>query len=267
MAWPTAPDRIATVSGRSTPPDARPPPGRALRPALGVRRGDTARRFPASRPPRGRGRGYAGVHPLDAEDPPKMFAMLAACTALTLIAMSLAVPREVEARGRTAPRGSGEVGPGVGPPLVTRRPRPLASPRPHRDDGPRDRPSGSSSMPWRASWPCWSGPRPTTGSAGIDRRPAIGSGHDDLGRRPPGRGILPTQGTSSLLWRTRGDEHPRIAPFQFVLDGRGTPGDLFSVAQTRPLGSDRLSKARYTNFASALSRASDRRWGMSCTSG
>ena len=29
-----------------------------------------------------------------------MFAMLAACTALTLIAMSLAVPREVEARRR-----------------------------------------------------------------------------------------------------------------------------------------------------------------------
>jgi hypothetical protein len=65
---------------------------------LGVRRGHIACRFPASSPREAEARGYGGVHPLDAEDPPKMFAMLAACAALTLVVMSLAVPREVEAR-------------------------------------------------------------------------------------------------------------------------------------------------------------------------
>jgi hypothetical protein len=65
---------------------------------LGVRRGHIARRFPTSRPREAEARGDAGVHPLDAEDPPKIFAMLAAGAAPTLIAMSLAVPREAEAR-------------------------------------------------------------------------------------------------------------------------------------------------------------------------
>jgi hypothetical protein len=52
-------------------------------------------------PPRGRDPGLRWrVYPLDAEDPPKMFAMLAACAALSLVVMALAVPRELEARRR-----------------------------------------------------------------------------------------------------------------------------------------------------------------------
>jgi hypothetical protein len=42
-------------------------------------------------------RGYAGVE----DSPMKMFAMLAAGAALSLVVMSLAVPREVDARRRT----------------------------------------------------------------------------------------------------------------------------------------------------------------------
>ena len=114
--------------GRSTPPATRPPPERALRPAPGVHCGDIACRFPASSPRAAEARGYGGVHPLDAENPPKMFAMLAACAALTLVIMSLAVPREVEARRRRGAAPPKRSGPGVGPPLVTRRPRPRAGP-------------------------------------------------------------------------------------------------------------------------------------------
>jgi hypothetical protein len=77
---------------------------------LGGRRGPSAWRFPASSPRAAEARGYAGVHPLNAEDPPKMFAMLAACAALSLIAMSLAVPRELEARRRARSRAAQEKG-------------------------------------------------------------------------------------------------------------------------------------------------------------
>ncbi|MBV8267550.1 MAG: hypothetical protein JO252_14590 [Planctomycetaceae bacterium] len=48
------------------------------------------------------------MHPLDAEDPPKIFARRAAGAALSLVVMSLAVPRELEARRRTRLRAAQE---------------------------------------------------------------------------------------------------------------------------------------------------------------
>ena len=70
----------------------------------------TACRFPASSPREAEARGYAGVYPLDAEDLPKMFAMLAAGATLSLVVMALAVPRELEARRRARRRAAQEQG-------------------------------------------------------------------------------------------------------------------------------------------------------------
>jgi hypothetical protein len=49
-------------------------------------------------------RGYAGVE----DSPMPLYAMLATCAALTLVVMSLAVPREVDARRRTRLRAAHE---------------------------------------------------------------------------------------------------------------------------------------------------------------
>ena len=76
----------------------------------GGRRGPIACRFPASRPRAAEAGGYAGVYPLDAEDPPTMCAMLAAGAALTLSSCpwpSLASSRPVAGRGSAPPRRSG----------------------------------------------------------------------------------------------------------------------------------------------------------------
>ena len=57
---------------------------------------DSRHRAPA--PPRPRA--YGSVYPLDAEDPPKMVAMLAACAALSTVAMTWLAPRALETRRR-----------------------------------------------------------------------------------------------------------------------------------------------------------------------
>ena len=60
-----------------------------------------------------------------------MFAMLAVCAALSLVVMSLAVPRELEARRRTRLRAAaGEVGRADGPPRGTELTDPPPLPRP-----------------------------------------------------------------------------------------------------------------------------------------
>ena len=63
-----------------------------------MHRDDATCRFATSCPLAAEAGGYGGVYPLDAEDPPKMLAMLVTCAALTLVVMSLAVPREPESR-------------------------------------------------------------------------------------------------------------------------------------------------------------------------
>ena len=119
------PTRSGPVRSAATPrptatatPAARPGPLHPTRHAtaaradtsagLGGRRGHSAWRFPAARPRAAEARGYAGVHPLDAEDPPKMCAMRAAGAALSLIVMARAVPRELEARRRARLRTAQE---------------------------------------------------------------------------------------------------------------------------------------------------------------
>ena len=121
----TRPTRSGPVRSAATPrptaratPAARPGPLHPTRHATAARAGPSAGPGRASRrhrvsipriePRAAEARGYGGV-----EDPPKMFAMLAACAALTLVVMSLAVPRELEARRRRGSAPPKRSGPGL----------------------------------------------------------------------------------------------------------------------------------------------------------
>ena len=115
------PTRSGPVRSATTPhPTARATPAARPGPLHPTRRTTAARESPSAGPghasrqhtvsirgiePRAaEARGYADVE----DSPMPLYAMLATCAALTLVVMSLAVPREVDARRRTRLRAAQE---------------------------------------------------------------------------------------------------------------------------------------------------------------